>query len=315
MRVSAAVFTALAFAAAGVCQAQSKPAAARSVPIALYAGFVRSSFSGVNETDAQAALKAFAVRTGEQRGYAVTPHIYIFDDVAAMSAHLKRERLDIAFVDTWDYLNIAPIANLPAELAVVARNAVLEDYVVLVRKGSGLARLADLAGKIVLVLRSSNCSTVLHWFRTEIMAVSKVAPESFLGRMEIREKLLQVVLPVFFGKADACAVDRTGFKIMIEMNPQIGERLDVLCRSEPFLDTLCCIRREGWEREDARAALLDALLNAAADPAGRQITTLFKVNAMVPFEERYLDSMRALRAKHDALLKQIELRPPPREAP
>ena len=39
------------------------------------------------------------------------------------------------------------------------------------------------------------------------------------------------------------------------------------------------------------------MLEMPDDPAGRQILTLFKFNGMAPFEDRYLDSMRALRQR------------------
>ena len=88
---------------------------------------------------------------------------------------------------------------------------------------------------------------------------------------------------------------------MIEMNPQVGKRLKVLVQSEPYLDTLICVRLAGWERDGMRQDMMDAMLEMPNDPAGRQIMSLFKFNGMAPFEDRYLESMRALRKRHEAL--------------
>jgi phosphonate transport system substrate-binding protein len=299
-RHGAVLAAVLACCPSAVALAQSPPRAL--VPIRLHASFMRSSFSGVNETDAKAAFKVFAARMGEKRGYAITPEVHIFDDVVGLQAHLKREPLDLVVIDTWDYLALAPIDNLPVAFAAIEQGAIQEEFLVLVRKDSGLNGLTDLAGKHVTVLRSSNANTVRHWFQTEITALGHGAPGSFLGRLEIKEHLSQAVLPVFFGKADACALDRRGFETIVELNPQIGRTLRVLVRSEPYLDTLLCVRLDGWERGGMRQDLLDAMLDLPDDPAGRQIMTLFRFNGMVPFEERYLSSMRALRKRHDQLL-------------
>ena len=292
----------LGLAAAGRAQSPAPPRELQ--PIQLHAAIMRSSFSGVNETDATAAFKVFVQRMGEQRGYAITSHLHVLDDAAALVDYQRenpRAPLDLAIVDSWDYLAVAPIDNLPPTFATVEQGATMEDYLVLVRADSAIAGLADLAGKQVLVLRSSNANTVWHWFRTEILALGRGAPDDFLGRLEIRPQLSQTILPVFFGKADACAVDRQGFATMVEMNPQIAKTLKVLTHSEPFLDTLACVRLEGWGEDGIREQILEAMLEMPNDPAGRQILSLFKFDGMVPFEDSYLDSMRALRRRHTEL--------------
>jgi hypothetical protein len=41
------------------------------------------------------------------------------------------------------------------------------------------------------------------------------------------------------------------------------------------------------------------------DPAGKQIMALFKFGGFGPFEDHYLDTIRALRERHDALAKEL----------
>ncbi|MDZ7582119.1 MAG: PhnD/SsuA/transferrin family substrate-binding protein [Deltaproteobacteria bacterium] len=282
--------------------AQSPPPPQRALhAFEMHASFMRSSFSGVNETDARAAFGVFVRRMGEKRGYAITPHLHIVDDAEALRELLNRQTVNMVVLDSWDYLALAPLTNYPATFAAVEQGVIQEEYLVLVGADSGLTGLADLAGKQALVLRSSNTSNAGHWFRTEILALGRGAPEAFLSRLEVRGQLSQTVLPVFFGKADACAVDRQGFATMIEMNPQVGKRLKVLVQSEPYLDTLICVQLAGWERDGMRQDMMDAMLEMPNDPAGRQIMSLFKFNGMAPFEDRYIESMRALRKRHDAL--------------
>jgi len=262
---------------------------------------MRTSFSGVNEMDAKAAFRAFATRMGELRGYAMTTHVHIFESAGDLATHLKEQKLNLLVIDSWDYLSLAPIENHPVTFAAVEQGSVEEELVVVVREESGLARLADLAGKSVLVLQSSNANTARHWFVTELLALGQGEPEGFLGRMEIKDRPSQVVLPVFFGQADACVLDRRGYEIMVEMNPQVGRALNVLVSSDPFVDTVLSVATDGWETPRMRQDLIDAILDLPNDPAGRQIMTLFRFDGVVPFQPEYLESMRTLRARYELL--------------
>ena len=81
-------FALLAIFVTGVPAALSQPGARESLD--LYVAFTRSGFIGVNEADAKAAFKVFAMRMGEKRGYDITPHVRIFlDTIRAL-----RERHD-----------------------------------------------------------------------------------------------------------------------------------------------------------------------------------------------------------------------------
>ena len=279
-----------------------RPAAAQRpegslMPSDLHVGFMRSLFSGVNETDAQAAFKVFATRMGEKRGYAISAHVHIFDDIGTMAASLTRQPLDMVVLASWEYLSLEPIDNLPVVFVAVEDQRAEEEFVVVVRADSEFRQLSDLAGRHVNVLRSSNANTVRHWFRTEILALGRGEPEQFLGRYELREHLSHAVLPVFFGKVDAAAVDHRGLDTMIDLNPQLGSALRVLLMSPSYIDTVICVRTSGWVASRMRSDLIDAIQNLKDDPAGRQIMTLFKFGGVKLFDESQLTTMRALRQR------------------
>jgi ABC-type phosphate/phosphonate transport system substrate-binding protein len=289
--------------AACLASAQTPPGSKALIPVHMHASFMRSHFAGVNEADAQAAFKAFAVRMGEKRGYAITPHVHITENAQALLALLKRQTIDMAVVDSWEYLTLDPIVNMPATFSAMKPGRLEDEAVVLVRRADGISGLADLAGKRVIVTRLGSANVVYHWFRAETMALDRGMPEQFYGHLEVKSRVSQAVLPVFFGTADACAVDRKGFETMVEMNPQIGKTLRPLMKSDPYLEAVCCMRLGGpWERANMRKDMIDAMLDLPNDPAGRQIMLLFRFGGVVPFEDGHLQSMRALRKRHDALL-------------
>ena len=94
---------------------------------------------------------------------------------------------------------------------------------------------------------------------------------------------------------------------MTEMNPQVGRMLKVVLQSEPYLDTVACIRRGGWDAEHYREDLISALEELTDDPAGHQIMTMFKFDRLMRFENRYLQSVRALHGRYEALANRMAL--------
>jgi len=275
-------------------------------PFELDIAFTRSSFLGVNEADAIAALKVFTRSVGRRRGYDIKPKVRIFDDMDALKAEIDRGSQGLLIVDSWEYLTLSPGTNMPIEFSTIEQGVVREDYLLLVRTGSEVAGLTDLEGKRVRVLESSSANTGRHWLLTELMELGVTSPQAFFGDFEVSHRTSQVVLPVFFGQADACVVDRSGFEIMDEMNPQVGKTLVVAAKSDPYLDTMICVRKGKWEHPQYRADLLDALRELNSDPGGKQILSLFKFEGMSSFKEEHLDTVLALRRRHDALLARLD---------
>jgi len=269
--------------------------------INLRVAFTRQSFLGVNEADAKAAFKVFAMRMGEKRGYDITPEVRIFEDPAELAREAERDTPELIIIDTWDFLGHGPFANAPVEFAAIEQGVTSEPYFLLVKRGSAIGSIPDLRDKHVIVLESGNANNGRHWLLTELLALGVSDPASFVGKLESKHKVSQVVLPVFFGQADACVVDQSGFDVMTDMNPQIGNELDVIVESPSVLDTICCVKLKGWDETRQRADLMDALMEMPDDPAGRQILALFRFDGMTAFADEHIETVRTLRERHDAL--------------
>lgn len=276
------------------------------VPVGLQVGFTRSSFLGVNEADARAAFKVFSAKVGERRGYEITPTIRVFNDLTELMKEIELGTQDLLILESWDYLTLSPIGKMPVEFVTVEQGVMMEDYLVLVRADTDYSNLGDLEGRHVIVLDSTNSNIGKHWLRTELMALGVLDPRAFFNRFEIREKPSQVVLPVFFGNADACVVDRSGFEIMAELNPQVGKMLRVMTRSDAYLDTVACVRLNGWEDPKHRTDLIAALQELTQDPAGQQIMSLFRFNELIKFENEFLDTVRVLHRRHDTFAEELD---------
>jgi phosphonate transport system substrate-binding protein len=274
----------------------------------IHMAFTRSSFLGVNEADALAAFKVFTKTVGERRGYEVSPQVRIFNDISKLKEELDRGTQTMLIVDSWEYLVLDPGEDMPPIYSTIEQGVVQEEYVLLVQAGSSFTGLADLQGKRLVLLESSNATTGAYWLSTELMAIGAASPQLFFDHFEVTTKPSKAVLPVFFGQADACIVDRSGFEIMSELNPQVGNKLTVLAKSDPYLDSVICLNRNNWQQPRHRDDVIDALRELNSDPGGRQILNLFKFEGVTPFENEHLETVRSLRQRHDALLNRTASR-------
>jgi phosphonate transport system substrate-binding protein len=270
----------------------------------LNVGFSDRAFSGINRSDAEAAFKAYLVSVGRQLGYDLVTHMEMFKSASDFEAAIRGGKLQLSIIPAWDYLTMDIQDFADPYFVAMKEEGILQSYILLTQRSSGFRSFADLRGKSVAVLESTEAYLSMKWMETALLEEKLGRPETFFGRVDKVSKASAAVLPVFFGKYDACVVNRPAFDVMIELNPQVGERLQPVAVSEPLLGAVICLSKSGWisakHREDTKQALAD--LNSGL--AGQQILTLFRVQKMAPFKPDYLETLRRLKAEHDLLATQ-----------
>ena len=305
-------FHALASAAAepvGVAPEFAGPAGRPTdTPIAEFfnVGITREAFRNVNPNDAAAAYTVFLETIGRRHGRHFKASTQLFDNPRVFEAAIRSGSLHLSVVGAWDYLSMH-IDDVAKPMFVVTENwEVGRRYLVLTRRDSGLNALSDLRGKNVVKLDYAAVGAALHWLDT-LLAASRLGPQDrFFANVEVVGKPSAAVLSVFFGKKAACVVDESSFKIMKELNPQVGVALQVVAISERFADILVCVREHGWPSDALKAETVQALADLPRDPGGRQILTLFKIDQLVPYRDEYLDTIRQLRVTYAKLTLEDE---------
>lgn len=107
------------------------------------------------------------------------------------------------------------------------------------------------------------------------------------------DQVSQAIIPVFWGQVEACIVTRYGFDTMIELNPQVGQMLQVLIISPKYVNALSCINKV-IDEESYREIIEETLRELHTEPEGRQILTLFKAEKFVLFEPSFLEHVENL---------------------
>lgn len=267
-------------------------------------GMAQLCFRNVNRNDAVAAYRGFLESAGHRFGNIYRADPVVYDDTRTFEADIHRQPMNVAVIGSWQFLTMDIHAQMKPFFIIAENGKAGRKYLVLTRRDSGLTNLPSLRGKDLLELEFVSQGVGKVWLDTALLTEKLDVQEKFFNRVEVVAKPTAAVLPVFFGKKPACLVDEGSFDLMKELNPQVGQMLQVVASSETLVDVVVCLREEHWSSAKLKADSITALRELHLDPAGQQICTLFKIDRMVPFAESQLDSIRKLRAAYESLRKE-----------
>ena len=239
----------------------------------------------VNMNDARAAMSIWLNRLAREHNVVIEPRL--FATTQEIHDGARRGQWDAVAVNVNEYRPIADVLD-PSQLIVSAGAGGMEQYLILARQNSGIHQLGDLKGRRVCMLNSSKMCVASAWLLTLLEEGHYGPAEQFFGPVVADTKFSRVVLPVFFGQADACLTSKRGFDTMCELNPQVGRGLKVLAGSPPIVPNFYIFRKnyQGQNRE----ILLKALLGLRASPAGAQLATLFQFDELAVRDASCLNS-------------------------
>jgi len=294
--------------AAGRFRLSAEPAPA----IPLHLAFSSTTFGEVNQNDAIATLKIWVEQIALDNSINVKEQPCVLNGVEPLRAALREKRIDAANVTTDEYQELKDYFVDDRFILGIRNGTGQEEFIVLVRQDSGLNRLSDLRGRTLVVLNSPRMRLAPIWLETQLAHEQLGKPQQLFRTVTVSPKPSQVVLPVFFSRADACIITRRGFDIMRELNPQLGRELKVLASSPPVVPFLFAFRR------DYSSPLQDKIYDNAVkwhtSERGKQILTVFQCDRLEirPFSD--LAETLALIAEHNRVCGPEVWRPESRDA-
>ena len=258
--------------------------------------FSSQMFTVVNENDAKASVKAWALAIARERHVPMSTEPIILSGAAQLKQSLLDATIDGAAVTTEEYLSLPPELQGTNLFMSFIGGQFTEEYLLLVNANSGITNLGGLHGRKLVLFDSPRASLAPVWL--DVILTEKglgTATEYFSQKLKA-EKLTKVVLPVFFHQQDACIVTRRGFDTMCELNPQVRAQLRVLATSPALVPAVGFIRLTYVS--PLREAMLAALKGLEKTAAGTQVLTLFQSDQLREAPAKLLDSARALLAVH-----------------
>ena len=84
----------------------------------------------------------------------------------------------------------------------------------------------------------------------------------------------------------------SGFQTMVELNPQLGQNLDIICRSPQLLRGVVCFRTNYEEKY--KDAVKKTLKELHKDLDGQQILLVMREEKLLPYRPQYMETSREL---------------------
>jgi len=251
-------------------------AAGTGAPVRM--AFSESLVSDVNLNDARAALQVLIQRIAQHANLTVELDPKVFETTEEILARVRKGLLDAVALNVIEFRQGADVLD-SSQIVSEAGAAATEQYIIVVKRDGGIRRLGDLEGRRLYMLKTPKMCLAPAWLSI-ILDEGRCGPaEQFFASVTADSKSSRVVLPVFFGQAEACLTSKRGFDTMCELNPQVARDLQPLAASPPMVINFYVFRKtfQGAYRDK----LLAAIGIVCQGAAGQQLSALFQFNALM----------------------------------
>jgi ABC-type phosphate/phosphonate transport system substrate-binding protein len=231
----------------------------------------------VNLTDARAAMKLWLKRLMDDLKVTIEISPTTFDTTEDLLRRSRTGQLDAVALNVVEYRQIADLLD-SSELLVGAGASGPDQYLLLVKRNSAVRQLADLRERRLSILTAPKMCVASAWLTALLDDAHLGSTETFFSSVTGNTKVPRVVLPVFFGQADACLTSKRGFDTMCELNPQVGKELTAIETSPSMVVAFYAFRKN--YHNPSRRKFIDGHASLLGSPAGRQIAMLFQFDQL-----------------------------------
>lgn len=271
-------------------------------PVALSVGFSSRIFFDANRDDARAITEVWVktlIRELNETVEEPGAETAVFNDSSEMIRALRAGGVDLLILLPLEHLEIRKAVPLEPILTGVAGVDVAYKYILLVRRDMGIGDLHQLKERELVVDMATRGNIPQMWLDTVLMKNGLPDSQDLFGRITEVNKSRQAVLAVFLGRADICLVSRQAFETMVELNPQLRRELEILAESPDLTVGLVCARKAIYDKY--KGLIQEGLVALNTKPQGRQLLTIFRLNALVPFEPVHLERILVLLEEYSRL--------------
>jgi len=258
-----------------------------------------SMFPSVNRADAIASIRVVVETVARNRGFQVQSTVEVASTTEQLTARLRAGLVDVLVIDTPHYLSLASmnLLELVASGSNQGRSAAYP-YLLLTREGSA-SEPGDLRGKRIVVCSRTKSDLGLVWLDTLLTEHRLGVHSAFFESVTLTYRPSTCVLPLYFGKIDACVVDSESWDTVRELNPQLS-KLKVVAKSEGLVEGVVAF---AMQPHPYRQEIMDALLDLHRTAAGQQMTVLFRTGPLRRARKEDYEPVRNLLQRHSRLNK------------
>ena len=251
-----------------------------------------SSFHNAKAEDARAISTILAMHIKEAYKLNKTFQVetpFSLSEIERIAA----EDFDYMILTTDEYFNLQN--KLPLEPLVTNMTNGHAGYKLhlIVNKSSNINDLSQLKNTAINILSPGNQQTAVLWIDKLLKERGLPNHNKFFRETVKDSKATNVLLPVYFKKADACIITDASLKLMSELNPSINNGIKILYSSDYLILGLGCLNKKK-KNGDNYKILKEIIPGLYQNEFGKQLLNLFNAENLAPFKEEYLKAYNNL---------------------
>lgn len=235
--------------------------------------------------DAKIALKAWLEDMADL--YKGEVGIEFYDKPGPLYEDFKKNKLDMAVVSlSFFFENRTSIEKNSSDIwSLSIDNKKLSRYYLIANKKQHLKGFSNLKRKTMAIKKGDE--TAAMWLDKNSYEQNKVSSDKLLKIIKYEDKERTVLLNVFFGKTDYAIVTKDAWDVMLEFNPSLKKRIEVLEESEniflPFI---------GFFSKDAHKKSVEVFFKVSSNledlNGGKRIIKMLNFNSIFKVDEKML---------------------------
>jgi phosphonate transport system substrate-binding protein len=253
--------------------------------------FSTNVFKGVYLNDAIAGANVLTealINEYSRTKYKVVPPA-TFSSMEELENLIKLQEVEVFIMHSTELLRLKN-PNLIVPICVAIRDGSPYDiFYLLTNKQSGYTKIDDLKDGRILIGSPFEADIPVLWLDNLLKERKLGKKEAYFSSIEYFEKALPSILPVFFGKAEACVVTKSLFETVTELNPQLKKALIPVEISQPISIGIIAIR-ESISNPELKEDIKKAFINMHKHANGRQYLHIFRSQQIGEFKEEHLSS-------------------------
>ncbi len=213
--------------------------------------------------------------------------IEFYDKPGPLYEDFKKNKLDMAVVSlSFFFENRASIEkNSNHSWTLSIDNKKYNQYYLVANKKQHLKGFTSFKRKTLAIKKGDE--NALTWLNKNSYEKNRVRSDKILKKIKYESKESTVLLNVFFGKTDYAVVTKEAWDIMLEFNPTLKKRIEILEKSEniflPFI---------GFFSKNAHKKSVDVFFKVSSNleelDGGKRIIKMLNFNSIFKVDEKML---------------------------
>ena len=229
------------------------------------------------------------------------------------SSAVQSGEYDLHGLYSYQYLELEDDRIMRPALATTDTHGITSTFLLITRRQDQLTSIDSLRDKKILVDTGGFGELPMIWLATKLASATEPENVPDFADVVAVQNPIRALLPVYFGKADACVITRSAFKDANSLNSELITKLHSITNSKPLLVSLVAFRKDFPNVEAAKIVSL-----AVKGSTQTEFANLFEQlgrKGLVKIDDSALLTVRALHQNYRQIFASEKSERTVKEAP